>query len=695
MTRYRHGKTDAARDGSGGLEARAWAIDDTVLSAIVVITAALVLLARGGVGVIPGDTGTLAHAAERVLDGELPHRDFDDPYSGGLSVLNAASFAVWGEHVSSMRRIWIAASAAFCGLAYYLARRALNRAAALGIVAALFLWSMPNYPSPMPTWYNLFLAAAGVWALDRYLTTERLRWVAVAGALAGASLLFKVVGLYFFAAAGLFFVFHAQSRSLGQADRVERSSLLASSSSAAAIWAGLGLVAAAVISLIAVTPRIPELTTFAAPTVALAGFLAYRERQAWRIEPAARLLQVFRDTGLLLAGAAVSLVVYLAPYALSGSLGSWWEGVFVKPQLRLGDAHMGRPIDPALFCGALFGVGSMAAAVTIGVNTRYRLVPVLFVAALGFCLLTMARDRDVYALVWESLRLAPLAAVGVGIVVLNRREADDEGRRSAGRTFLWLALAALFSLVQYPLAHGIYFLYLAPVLFLAVAHLAAQSERVAAAAAVRPAGVALLSFVVLFGGTWVYAANPTLYGVRYSPCNWNSRLSTERARIRYDPATARIYNSLIDEVRRHSARESCILALPDCPEIYYFTGRRNPTRTFFDAFDGDYGRAERDRRILRLIERHNINVVVLREWGAVSTEAVSEELFAELERLFPHRRRIGDARKTFFSILWRDEGPKPDVAAQAVPAPDDASCRERVFSEGGKSLRQDVTLLSE
>jgi hypothetical protein len=322
---------------------------------------------------------------------------------------------------------------------------------------------------------------------------------------------------------------------------------------------------------------------------------------------------------------------------------------------------MGRPIDGDLFCGALLGLGALAAAVTIGVRTRFRLVPVFSVLAIGFCLLTQARNHNAYSLVWEALRLAPLAAAGVGIVVLNRPELDDEGRRSAGRTFLWLSLAALFSLVQFPLAHGIYFLYCAPIVFLAAAHVVAQSEPINPTT-VRPAGAALLAFVVLFAGTWVYAANPTLYGVKYSPCNWNARLSTDRARIRYDPATARIYNALIDEVRRHSARESCILALPDCPEIYYFTGRRNPTRTFYDAFDGDYGRAERDRRILRLIERHDINVVVLREWGAVSPLAVSDELFEELERRFPHRRQIGDSVHTYFSILWREPNQTTDVA---------------------------------
>ena len=38
-------------------------------------------------GWIPHDEGSLAQSAERVLAGELPHRDFDEIYTGGLSFL--------------------------------------------------------------------------------------------------------------------------------------------------------------------------------------------------------------------------------------------------------------------------------------------------------------------------------------------------------------------------------------------------------------------------------------------------------------------------------------------------------------------------------------------------------------------------------------------------------------------------------
>src|SRR6266700_7747426 len=52
-------------------------------------------------GWVPHDEGTLGESAERVLNGELPHRDFDD-YTGGLTVVHALAFREFGFNSASM-----------------------------------------------------------------------------------------------------------------------------------------------------------------------------------------------------------------------------------------------------------------------------------------------------------------------------------------------------------------------------------------------------------------------------------------------------------------------------------------------------------------------------------------------------------------------------------------------------------------
>src|SRR5262245_50429123 len=55
-------------------------------------------------GWMPHDEGTLGLSAERVLQGQMPHRDFDD-YTGGLTYLHALAFRVWGINSGSMRNV--------------------------------------------------------------------------------------------------------------------------------------------------------------------------------------------------------------------------------------------------------------------------------------------------------------------------------------------------------------------------------------------------------------------------------------------------------------------------------------------------------------------------------------------------------------------------------------------------------------
>ena len=51
---------------------------------------------------VPHDEGAFAQRAERVLHGELPHRDFDEVYSGGLAYLEALAFREPGINLVSL-----------------------------------------------------------------------------------------------------------------------------------------------------------------------------------------------------------------------------------------------------------------------------------------------------------------------------------------------------------------------------------------------------------------------------------------------------------------------------------------------------------------------------------------------------------------------------------------------------------------
>src|SRR5258707_1681615 len=74
----------------------------------------------------PDDEGTLGQSAERVLHGEMPHRDFDDPYTGGLAYVDAFVFKLFGINLFWLRVFLFVCFLAWVPSIYALAREFLS-----------------------------------------------------------------------------------------------------------------------------------------------------------------------------------------------------------------------------------------------------------------------------------------------------------------------------------------------------------------------------------------------------------------------------------------------------------------------------------------------------------------------------------------------------------------------------------------
>src|SRR5262245_19834824 len=136
-------------------------------------------------GWIPHDEGTIGQSAERVLDGQVPHRDFDEPYTGGLTYLHAAVMKAFGVNLLTPRLMLFAFFLAFLAAVYAIARRVSSPAGALAAMALVTVWSLPNYFASLPTWYTLFLATFGVLALMRFTESGGRGWLVAAGICGG------------------------------------------------------------------------------------------------------------------------------------------------------------------------------------------------------------------------------------------------------------------------------------------------------------------------------------------------------------------------------------------------------------------------------------------------------------------------------------------------------------------------------
>ncbi|MEE8526160.1 MAG: glycosyltransferase family 39 protein [Thermoanaerobaculia bacterium] len=640
------------------------------------------LALRADRGWIPHDEGSLAQTAERVLQGELPHRDFDDPYTGGLAFLHALALRLFGLRLTSLRWMLLIFAAALVPALYAVARRATGPLVAGAVTWTAIAWSLPLYFAGLSSWYNLFFATFGTLALLRHLDSGRRGWLFAAGICGGLSILIKSIGLYYVAAALLFLVYREQS--LGTENESPRSDKGYRVVVAASLIVFCTLVAA----LVDRSPGAMSVLHFLVPVVALCGVLLWNESRRQRERSELRWRRLLWLTAPFAAGVALPILIFLVPYVRSGSVGELLFGVFVLPQKRFQFTAMSLP-PPATLVTAL----PVAAVFSIPFFVR-RIPERLWTAVLaaGALLVLAFGDHElIHRGVWTSVRpLVPLAVLaGCVVLVLGGRGFPgrttsrgaqslipgcgvEEGREGApspvagegrGRPaqgeglFLLLAMASLLSLVQIPDAFALYFGYAAPIAILALLFVASAQPR-----APRRLHLVVLSFYLAFAVTWLHGSLPEAMGTRYWPVRLDTRLDVERGGLRMPERMAGVYRRMVEEVQAHSADGAFIYATPDCPEVYFLTGRRNPTRTIFDFFEDDFDDpAARSRRLLAMLENQDVEVVVLKNDTQFSG-AVPEILAGAIAIRYPGRAEIYP-----YTIHWR---------SPAVTQPESESLRK-------------------
>jgi len=582
-------------------------------------------------GWFPWDEGALADSASRVLAGQLPHRDFAEIYTGGLSYVHGLAFLVFGEQLSSMRLVLFAVFAAWIPALYFIARRFAPPPVAGACVLACIAWSVPNYSASMPSWYNLFLATFAVASLFRYFEQRRARWLVVAGLMCGLSILVKSTGIY--AVIGLFLalLFDEQVRA-------ERDTGVERRSYSGFVVGCAALSVAVVVVLLHSRLGAAEVVNFLLPGSCIAGILIWNEARVPRAQSRARFYSVLGPVGSLGLGLALPLVLFVTPYVLSNSLGSLVDGLLVEPSARLRFAAMKPPTITTLPVTvlALLVFGSLGYAVS---QTRLgKRVAAAGVLAISFLLIRMP---DGSAITWRLVRDAALLLVPIGVALIAtalRRSAFD----SIGgiRTFALLAVFAFATLVQFPFSGPVYFCYVAPLIFLAALAVATQSPN-GGHALLSPLAVGALFLSLAAVG--VARLNPQFVGGRES-IGQGASLGLERSgSLRVSAADGRLYRHLVRRIREAGA-SSYIYAGPDAPELYFLADRQNPTRAAFDFFVRG---PTQDDDLLQALDRHDVSLVALNLRPTFSPPLDSRVRRALAAR-YPRHERIGR-----FELRWR------------------------------------------
>jgi hypothetical protein len=268
----------------------------------------------------------------------------------------------------------------------------------------------------------------------------------------------------------------------------------------------------------------------------------------------------------------------------------------------------------------------------------------LIAFALAAILFASGSVPVVYRAVLFSFRgLLPVMAFAAAALLPRDLETGPEAARRRARLMLLLGVTSVCMLVQFPFTVAIYFCYVAPLVALTAVAFCGYLDR--------PVPRALPALVVAFCTAFaVLRLNPSPLNdmdTSFEPYPEIRPMRLDRAGLLVPLWQAGQYEATVDVVRQH-ARGEYIWASPDVPQLYFLSGYRNPTRSLFEFFDDTTGRSE---RVLRALEQHDVNLVVLNVSPPFSPR-IPLAFYRELARRYPNSAFVEP-----YLIKWRDEPP--------------------------------------
>ena len=586
-------------------------------------------------GWVPHDDGSFAQSAQRVIDGELPHREFAELYTGGMTFLNAGVFWLFGEDLIWLRVPMFVLFLAFVPCYYAIARRLVRRPTALVTTAFAVGWSVPVYPAAVPSWYLLFFSCFGTYLVIRHFETGRSWWLFAAGLFGGLAISFKIVGIWFVLAVIVALV-AAEQASNPQVHSRRRS------------FQGYGLfvIVGALVTLGLVVGVLgshlggAELVNLVLPVAALCCIPILAEATTDGPSARTRLGSLGRRVVPFLAGVVVPVGLVTLPYVITGAVPDLIEGVLVAPRSRFDYSYLSTPGPTAL----LWGLPVVAALLLRHYVPRTRrAIDISGVVVLVALLVTSGTAVLSYLLLWHTARaLAPIVVV-VGALALALRPGlvADPTRRLV--LLLVLLVAGLGSLVQFPFGAPVYFCYAAPLFALAAVGMAGSSR---VGSGLLPAAL-LLSYVI-FGLAFLDRAALSTLGLGFQLDPQTVILDGRRASVRVTPSDRDVYGSAAALLERHASGRYAF-AGPDAPELYVLSRRKNPTRSLFDfIYTSD---SARGARLLRTLRKRRVTAISVNHRPAFS-DPLDDETVRRLAELYPYHARIGK-----FDVRWEKPAP--------------------------------------
>ena len=561
---------------------------------------------------IPHDEGLLGQSAHRVLNGELPHHDFQEAYTGGLSYLHAVSMSAFGVSLYSIRLVLFITALLTIPAWYLIAACFLTPIAAAATSLVCLVWSFPNYLAALPTWYTLALASWTLFALLKYGDSLSWKWLAIAGLLCGISICIKIVGLYPLAATMLCIIYRQLNYQSGQ-----ESTAVEASKSTKLLVAAIGLTLVGLVALLIKHHLgINECLIFFLP-VAITSILLIHEEGTAAVDVRVFTARCVKPLLITLGCTAVPILMFLTPYLTHSAVEDLIHGVLILPLQRLGHAEMALPpviyILPcvlSLFCFYKSNRNSklddrLLAAGLVIVGSLLFLIAYFIFPGTDFA-------NNVYIWTFHSIRMIVPALCG-----LLAFQVIKHGKTSNQRYILFVgcSMTSLISLVQYPYSFGIYFCYIAPIVLLTANVLLHTDPGVTSRLRPNKTWWATQTLLLMFGVIWLNTSHIRGFGVQHIPtplARYTQSHEIPRLGLAVHPTDIAEYKFVKTLISSLTTDNDSILAFPDCPEVYFLSEKNNPTAVMYDFFaTAGMTVDETEDYYIGLLDKHQPAVVVV------------------------------------------------------------------------------------
>ncbi len=514
------------------------------------------------------DDGQLGHSVERIISGERPFINFDEPYTGGLAYFHAFIFSYFGESLLYLRY-----SLLFCILitiwpVFSIFKNYFSPIQSFILTSLVFLLTFPSYFNAIPSWYMSLITIWVIYLSHSYIKNHRLILIVMSGILIGIATLLKINGI-FILAANIFFILNFNISKITTNIDTEDNKL-----NLLSIFFIFGVILALIIfnflltSKIKISMNTTSVLLFLLPCYFLSFYTTINltnKHSELNIKVISHLL--LQISALIIPFLLITATYFLSIYKFS-EFPLLIDGLFLAPERRitLYNSHP-PPIILYLLLGGAFLLIKRLYIISSPVR-YFNVINTIFLTTIS--ILSLFAIGIIYSF---YLSVTFIGLLFIFHLLIFSKDPDPVSLMVA-------TYYCLFSLIQFPFFNLVYMIYPFPLMLIFI--FIRKSKSINSLFKYKYIGVITL-LCLLFGSTGILTRND-FHILNISKAIFSGemqRLNLRDSNLWFSKKEVQDITELTNIIHQDFPNKK-ILVTPDAPDVYYFAKIKNHTPIFYD-----------------------------------------------------------------------------------------------------------------